>query len=44
MFVFYFGITEMTQIVIAFFFPQKKKKGAGGTLSERALCVVEPSQ
>lgn len=40
MFVFYFGITEMTQIVIAFFFPNK---GAGGTLSERALCVVEPS-
>lgn len=41
MFVFYFGITEMTQIVIAFFF--FSNKGAGGTLSERALCVVEPS-
>lgn len=40
MFVFYFGITEMTQIVIAFFF---FKKGAEGTLTERALCVVEPS-
>lgn len=41
MFVFYFGITEITQIVIAFFF-FLFKKGAGGTLSERALCVVEP--
>lgn len=39
MFVFYFGITELTTNCNCFFFFQNK--GARGTLSEGALCVVE---
>lgn len=41
MFIFYVEITEMTQILTAVSFVFMK--GAGGTMSGRALCVVGPS-